>query len=292
MPRPLSTRSLATGLLLGMLGTLGLSGQATAAAAAPGDTGWIRAAHLAPGTPKADVVLTPFSGGESAELNSVGFSDVTDYARVPTGLYTVDIRADGAAAASAPMVTQTVRVTPDSAITVVASGPEGSVTAQAVYDDLRAPAADQAKVRLISAVPGTSVTARVADGGPLLAEDVTTGSATGYAEVAAQTWAVELDTADGASAQSRVPVAAGGVYTLLALSDDDGGVELQAIQDSAGSSVMPQGGADTGAGGLAATGSDAPGTPLLLALAGGGLLGLAVVTLRRSGRRADDGATG
>lgn len=264
---------IAAALVLTLVPALAVLGLVPAASAAPGDTGWIRAAHLAPDTDKAEVQLTPFQGGQDVTLDGVDYSDVTDYVRVPTGLYTIDIRAAG----SVPMVSKIVRVTEDAAITVVASGDQGDVTAQAVFDDLRPPPAGQAKLRLISAVPGANVTAQV-PGGPLLARDVTTGSATGYATVAAQVWQVSVtagaDPGAGAATRARVPLDAGGIYTLLALQDGNGDLTLQAIEDSSGSSVMPRGGVDTGGGGLADAGDAGSGTAAALAmLLSVGLLG-------------------
>lgn len=213
-------------------------------------TGWVRAGHLSPGTPKADVTLTPFSGGDPVTLRGVEFSDVTGYVRVPQGLYALAIRAEDQPD-SQPMVTANIQVDAGSASTVIATGEEGAAQVQVVTDDLTPPAEDKAKVRLISAASTTEpVTAQVV-GGPVLAEDVTTGSATGYAEVEAQTWAVDVTAGDVTAPASSIPVEAGGVYTLLVLGDDAGGLELQAIQDGAGSGAMPEGGVDTGAGGLA-----------------------------------------
>ncbi|MDT9594965.1 DUF4397 domain-containing protein [Nocardioides zeae] len=254
-------------------------------------TGWVRAGHLSPGTPKADVTLTPFSGGDPVTIRGVAFSDVTDYLRVPQGLYTLAIRAEDQPD-SQPMVTANVQVDAGSASTVIATGEDGPAQVQVVTDDLTPPADDKAKVRLISAASTSEpVTATVVDG-PVLADEVTTGSATGYAEVEAQTWDIDVTAGDVDAPASSIPVEAGGVYTLLVLGDDAGGLELQAIQDSAGSGPMPQGGVDTGAGGLAAptgTGTGAGGdASALLAPAAGTALAVALggaLVLRTRTRR-------
>lgn len=284
-------RTAAVSTLLGLtaalaLGTAGAataapaataSGAATAPSAAPADadTGWVRAGHLSPATAKADITLTPFAGGDPVTIEGVEFSDITDYARVPVGIYTLAIRPAGEPEAL-PMVSATVRVDPGTASTVIATGEEGPVDVQVINDDLTPPADGEAKVRLISAASTTEpVTASVVDG-PVLAADVTTGSATGYAEVAAQTWDIDVMAGDAAAPASMVPVEAGGVYTLLVLGNDDDGLTLSAVQDSAGSEMMPTGGVDTGAGGLAEdAGSSAPATSTTPAVLAGGALLLA-----------------
>ncbi|MCL8025418.1 DUF4397 domain-containing protein [Nocardioides bruguierae] len=228
-----------------------------APAAAADRTGWVRAGHLAPGTPDADITLTPLSGGKPVVLRDVSYRDVTDYVQVPTGTYSVAFRATGSGEDSQPMIRSSIRVGAQSATTVVATGAEGDASVQVVYDDLTPPSAGNAKVRLVSGAT-VPVTAQVVDG-PLLARSVNTGGATGYAEVPAQAWTIDLSARSGdATASGRVTVRAGGVYTLFALDDGDGGLELMAVRDSQGTSTMPTGGVDTGGGGLAAdTSADA-----------------------------------
>lgn len=261
-PAPTTTRPArwwARATLLGLLAAISLAlvpltGTPAAQAAdapAPGD-GWIRAGHLAAGNGAADVRLTPFAGGDAVTVPDVAYGDVTAYRSVEPGLYTVAIRAAGADMDTNPMVSTSVRVEEGGATSVFAIGEKGAVSSQVVRDDLTAPAEGQARVRLLSAAPeDQAVSAEVVDG-PLLAEDLAPGETTGYAEVDAQTWTVEVTATDGESATGRVPVEAGGVYTLLAVADEDGsGLRLEAVEDASGSATMPRGGVDTGAGGLA-----------------------------------------
>lgn len=270
----------------------GLVSAAPAAAAAPAasavtadsTTGWIRAGHLSPGTPKADVRLTPFRGGQAQTLSNVAFGELTDYERVPTGLYTVSLVRAGSPTSAAPMISQNVRVSEGAASTVIATGKGEQVRATVLSDDLTAPSVGQAKVRLVSAATDPSSVDAEVVAGPTLAEDVTTGSSTGYADVDAQTWSVQVAGSDGGPTVTRqVPVKAGGVYTLVALNDAQGGLQLKAVQDSGSSTAangaMPSGGVDTGAGGLAGsqdTGAGSLATLLVAAVLAGGL-----VVLRR-----------
>lgn len=288
---PVTTRSLPRllSLLLAALLVLAgtLAGAGAASAATDGPTGWLRVGHLSPGTPKAEVRLTPFSGGEPTTLTEATYGELSGYERLPVGTYTVALLPEGRPDAS-PMLSRSVEVTEGGARTVVATGEGDDVRATVLDDDLTPPAAGQAKVRLLSAATGPDAVDADVVGGPSLATDLATGSATGYAEVPAQQWDVRLSATggDGAS-ESRVPVRAGGVYTLVALDAPQGGLRLRAVKDSGGSTessgAMPSGGMDTGGGGLADAGSvEAPGTAA--PLAAGALLALAgaVVVRRRA----------
>ncbi|GAB3665367.1 hypothetical protein GCM10027596_31430 [Nocardioides korecus] len=288
-PRGRGARRVARGVAVVLAIVLGVlaAGLATSASAATTATGWIRAGHLSPGTPEADVRLTPFDGGRPQNLGHVSFGKLSTYTRVPTGLYTVSLVRAGSPMSAAPMVSQNVRVAQGAASTVIATGTGKQVRATVLSDDLTAPPAGQSKVRLISAAttPATVDASIVA--GPALANNLATGSSTGYADVKAQTWSVKLAGSNGQdSVVRRVAVKAGGVYTLVALTTPQGGLALTAVRDSVSSTAMtgsmPTGGVDTGAGGLARTGASRGGDLGLLAL----LLGVvgsagAMVALRR-----------
>lgn len=268
---------LVSSLLVALALTLGAGPVPTAGAEAPSN-GWIRAGHLSPGTPKADVWLTPFAGGRTQVLSSVSFGDFSAYARVPSGLYTVALAEAGSPTSAAPMISQNVRIRPDAALTVVATGTGDGVNTSVLVDDLTPPDTGQARVRLVSAsIDPPRIDAQVVDG-PTLAQGVRTGGATGYASVAAQTWSIRVagSAGDADAVVNRVPVEAGGVYTLVAINTGDGSLALRAVRDSASSmsaeGAMPTGGVDTGAGGLAAdqTPQSPPGLlPLALVVAAG-----------------------
>lgn len=245
-----------------------------------GATGWVRVGHLSPDTPKAEIQLTSFAGGDTETLGEAEFGDLSGYERVPVGLYTLSLLAVDDAGAE-PMLTRNVEVREDGATTIVATGEGDRVRASVLEDDLAPPADGQAKVRLISAAnQPEALRASVVDG-DVLARDLATGSATGYAQVPARTWEVELAAGDGPGEVSQVALEAGGVYTLVALDAPGDGLELRAVQDSGSSTSergsMPVGGVDTGAGGMATgSGSD---LPLLIGL---GVLGSLAMLSRRA----------
>lgn len=269
--RTAGTTARALAVLVAALLVVLAAGVASTATAATTTSGWIRAGHLSPGTPKADVRLTPFAGGRTQTLDSVSFGQLSDYTRVPVGLYTVSLVRAGSPMATAPMISQNVRVAEGAASTVIATGAGDQVRASVLSDDLTPPPSGQAKVRLVSASTDPATVDATIVSGPTLAKGVTTGSSTGYADVDAQTWSIELAGSDGKdSVVRRVPVQAGGVYTLVALNTAQGGLALKAIQDSGSSTTtagaMPTGGVDTGAGGLAPQQPSGAGDLGLLAL--------------------------
>ena len=263
---------------------LPLSGTATAApGAAPSansNAGWLRVGHLSPGTGDADVRLIPVPSGKVISLDSVSYGTVSDFRRLPVGRYRIAFREAGAPMSTTPMVAKTVQVQAGSATTLLATGDKENVQPKVLVDNLTPPPSGLAKVRIVSgAANGGSVSATLSDG-TAIAQNIDTGDATGYANVKAQTWSIKVNAGPDISATSRVPVQAGGVYSLLVVDSPDGGVQLKALLDSASARTLPKGGVDTGAGGLAVdqaadVASDSSSSAL-------GLAGLAAVLLAGS----------
>ena len=111
----------------------------TASTAATG-TGWIRLAHFSPNTPAVDVYLYSF-GDASAQivLHHVAYGDASPYEQVPTGDYTVAMRAAGASATSSPVLSASVDVAAGHAYTVAGLGPESGLRLQVLDDELTTP---------------------------------------------------------------------------------------------------------------------------------------------------------
>lgn len=235
------------------LATVFMASSPTAAAEAPSsDDGWIRGGHLAAGEGSADIRLTPFSGGKTVTVPNVAYGDITPFNSVPAGLYTVAVVAAGSPASATPMVSASVRVKAGQATSVFAIGKKGEVRSTVLQDDLTAPPEGQARVRLLSAAGTDESVGATLSNGTELASDVPQGKSTGYLAVGAQTWSINVSTSSGAKAMARVPVEAGGVYTLIAAQKATGeGVRLEAVLDANGASTMPRGGVDTGGGWLA-----------------------------------------
>jgi hypothetical protein len=239
--------ALATALL--SLGTGSAASASSGTATAP--TGWIRVGHISPDTPAVDVYIAAYSGGQAHVIKDAPYGTVTPYTALNPGLYTVAMRAENAAATSAPMLSWTVNVQAGSASTLLAVDDHGRLTPSIIPDDLTAPAGGDAKIRLIQgAADSTTVSASVV-GGPQLADDAAYGTATGYGQIPAGTWTIKLTGTGHTALTTRVTVIAGSVTSLLILDHPGGGLELTPILDASSMTRMPAGGVQTGAGGTA-----------------------------------------
>ena len=262
-------------LLLLTIPAVASASAATTSTAATAGTGWIRLAHFSPNTPAVDVYLYSF-GDASAQivLHHVAYGDASPYEQVPTGDYTVAMRAAGASATSSPVLSASVDVVAGHAYTVAGLGPESGLRLQVLDDQLTTPSG-QALVRIIQASLKQSVVS-VSWGGTTLNGKLAFGSVTSYQTVSPGTASL-LVTGSGGSAKVSIPLAAGTVHTLVVL-DGAKGLQVDDLVDAAGSATDPVGGAATGFGGMAPR---APSSPLpWLAVIGAGLL-LAVIGGRR-----------
>jgi hypothetical protein len=266
---------------------LAIPAAAVATASAATTTGWIRLAHLSPNTPAVDVYLYSF-GDSSAQivLHHVAYGTVSPYEQVPTGDYTVAMRAAGATASSAPVLSASVDVVAGHAYTVAGLGPESGLRLQVLDDQLTTPAG-KAVVRIIQASLKQSVVS-VKWGSDTLQSSLKFGAVSSYQTVTAGTETLTVS-GGGDNATASVPLAAGTVHTLVVL-DGTNGLQIDNLLDAAGSGVDPAGGAATGFGGMAAHG---PSSPLpWLAAVGAGLLLAVGGGLRLRSRRAPAAAAG
>jgi hypothetical protein len=265
-------------LLLAAVGvtSLGLAGPA-AAVTATDDAGLVRLTHLSPDTALVDVELSPFSSAETIKFSDLSYGEISDYNSLPAGSYTLSVRPDDEPQAP-PMVTTRVEVKDGAALTLALTGTADSIQARALTDDLTPPPPGQARVRLLQGA-GTAPTIDVtAVDGPQIASDVAFGTATGYANVAAGSWTLQI-TPTGGTAQpvtTDVVLAPGSVQTVLALQDGER-LEARVVVDGQSMERMPSGGVQAGAG----PATDEPVMAGLAVLAG--LVGLGVTTalLRR-----------
>ncbi|TDD65080.1 DUF4397 domain-containing protein [Jiangella aurantiaca] len=215
----------------------------------PAAAGWARLAHLSPDTPEVDVSLTGLDGQSVLELQDVGYGDVSNYARLPVGTYTAAMRPAGAPADSEPVITAAVEIQDGVAITVAAVGLNADLSGRILVDDLTAPAAGNARVRLISAAVSSPSVDVSTDTGTVLAADAAFGTATDYTELAGGRWTLEISS-DAGTGSTDVDLAAGSVNTLFVL-DIDGELNVIGVVDSTGTPEAPAGGMQTGGRGLA-----------------------------------------
>ena len=262
------------------LGVAGLLGMGTSAASASTGTGYLRLAHLSPNTPAVDVYLYSF-GDPSAMvvLHHVAYGDVSGYQAVPSGEYTVAMRAAGASASSKPVLSTTIDVVSGDAYTVAGVGPFAGIRLQVLDDRLTTPP-DKSLVRVIQASmhePKVTVTA----GGRTLGSNLSFTTVTRYKTLNPGTVTVSAagSTEHGSAVFTLAPDT---IYTFVVL-DNGGQLKITGLVDSSGSMAMPAGAAATGFGGTAAR----PGASLLpwAAAAAAGLLAAAGGAIRLRRRR-------
>lgn len=274
--RPMAFRALAP-LAVSVLGLFTLvSGVVAAvpAASASSSSGWIRLAHLSPNTPAVDVYLYSFGNSHAMiVLHHVSYGTVSPYEKVASGEYTVAMRLNGAKASSPPVLSTSVNIATGNAYTVAGMGPAKGLRLQVFPDKLTTPKG-KSLVRVIQASLRHSKVTIMA-GNQTLARGLRFASVTNYRTANPGTWLVHV-VGMGAMGARNVTLAAGTIYTLVILDSAGNGLQIDPLEDAAGSTVMPSGGAATGQGGTAAAPAASPvlwvslvGAGALLAVAGG-----------------------
>jgi Domain of unknown function (DUF4397) len=282
---PLRIVSRAAGLLAAsalVLGAAAVTAATASAATAGSSTGWIRLAHLAPDTPAMDVYLYSFGNpGARIVLRHVSYGTVSAYQTVPAGDYSVAMRPAGEVATSPPVLSASTWVRGGDAYTAAAVGSGSGLRLDVLRDDLTAPGG-KALVRVVQASlkqPQVSVSWN----GKVIASKLSFPSVTSYQAVPPGTQHVTV-TAGDRDAASAVTLAEGSIDTLVVL-DGAKGLEIADLEDAAGSSQMPKGGAATGYGGTAPHGPGSP-LPWLEVIAAGAVLaaggGLGLLRSRRA----------
>ena len=255
----LSATLLATTALTALL--LGPLASAAPASAAPAGEGWIRLAHLSPDTKGVDVRVSALKGGSTLyELDNVRYGAVSPYTAMTSGTYTVSMVPAGSPASTKPMLSASVTVTAGHSSTVAAYGPNKKIAVSIYDDDLTVPTNGTARIRLIQASTlAPTVTVKTSTG-VSVASKAKRGAATGYAEVGAGPWTLDLSStrtvrSTGAALTTRgsahVSLRQGSVTTLFVLDTADGGLTIQSVLDSASVGPDPVGGVQTGGGYLA-----------------------------------------
>lgn len=173
----------------------------------------VRVIHASPDAPAVDV----FVNG-NAVLTNVGFFAASPYLDLPAGTYRVQVAPTGAGAGSA-VIDANLTIEAGRAYTVAAVGPVASIRPQVIVDDLRAPAAGQAKVRVYHFSPDApAVDVKLANGTTLIG-NLAFPNASNYLEVPAGTYDLQVTPAGGSAVVINLPgtaVNAGQIYSVFA----------------------------------------------------------------------------
>jgi len=173
----------------------------------------VRVIHASPDAPAVDV----FVNGNAA-LTNVGFFAASPYLDLPAGTYRVQVAPTGAGAGSA-VIDANVTIEAGRAYTIAAVGPVASIRPQVIVDDLSAPAAGKAKVRVYHFSPDApAVDVKLASGATLIS-NLAFPDASGYLEVDAGTYDLQVTPAGGSAVVIDLPgtrVDAGQIYSVFA----------------------------------------------------------------------------
>lgn len=319
--------------VLGLLGLLLLvtAGSLSMApvAGAQEPTGQIRLGHLSPTTQAVDITLSGPEGASSVDqrvASDAGYGAVTKYLSLVPGRYAISMRPAGSDPNAPAPLSAGLQIAPGTAQTLLFfdNGAGGSVRGELVNDDLDAPDATDGKVRLVQGADGLPPLQALAVDGPKLATDLSYGTITDYATIAAKVWSVRLS-AGGQTLAGKLPVGGGSVNTVVVTKDKTGKLAVTPLVDLAGlpagtsvapptsSSQQPSGAPEATApatkapstpatpsrpapqqqipvggvpAGAGSTAADGPGIlPILLALAGAPLLVFSLSSLRTTRRR-------
>ena len=249
-PSPTSrSRRLAAAVVL--VAALGCTLLSAAPAAAAGQVGYVRLAHLSPDTPDVDVYLAAVTGGTPQRFPGVGYGTVSTYLSVPTGTYAVSMRAAGAPATDPPVLTTNVTVAEGKAYTVAGVGKHADLGLKVIEDDLSLPPSGKAKVRIVQASVRAPVMTVSIAGGPVITDNIAFATTTDYLDVSPGHWTLKAQGAGGSpSSTLTATLGSGNVYSLIVLDAKTGnGLTAQLRVDAQRTGRVPTGGVATGAGG-------------------------------------------
>jgi len=217
------------------------------------DVGYVRLAHLSPDTPEVDVYLNSQSSGFKEQVfPGVGYGIMSKYLALPVGGYAVAMRPSGAAPTTPPVLTTQVSVTAGGAFTVAGVGRYAELGLKVLKDDLSLPAENKTKVRIVQASVQAPILGVSVANGPSIAENVAFATTTDYQLVDPGNWRLRIRPASGSGAKEvSTNLGAGSVYSLLILDSKPSGLKTELRVDALRQGGVPDGGVQTGGGGVA-----------------------------------------
>lgn len=186
----------------------------TLPAAAQSGNARIRVIHASPDAPAVDV----FVDGQAA-LQNVAFPAISDYLDLPAGPHKLAVAPAGQGEAAA-VISADVTLEAGKAYSVAAVGNLANIKAQIYNDDLAAPAAGKAHVRVIHASPDAPAVAVKVAGGPTLIESLAFPNASQYLPVDAGSYNLQVTPAGANDVVLDLPntqLQAGTIYDVFAV---------------------------------------------------------------------------
>jgi hypothetical protein len=174
----------------------------------------VRVAHMSPDAPAVDVYVD----GAKA-LTNVPFKTISDYLPLPAGEHRFEVRPTGAAATDKAVIDAKATVEGGKAYTVAAINEVAKIQPLVLTDDLTAPAAGKAKVRVVHASPDAPAVDVAVKGGPVLISNLVFGKASDVLSVDAKSYDLEVRAAGTTTVAlplNGVNLEAGKIYTVFA----------------------------------------------------------------------------
>jgi Domain of unknown function (DUF4397) len=167
------------------------------------------------------------------------------------GGYAVAMRPSGAAATTPPVLTTQVTVTAGGAFTVAGVGRYAELGLKVLKDDLSLPAENKTKVRIVQASVQAPILGVSVANGPSIAQNVAFATTTDYQLVDPGNWRLTIRPVSGSGdTQVTTNLGAGSVYSLLILDNKPSGLKTELRIDALRQGGVPDGGVQTGGGGL------------------------------------------
>lgn len=270
-------RRVALSVLLLAATLLALPMSATGAGA---DTGtYVRLAQLSPDMTGVTISISSVADpARDLMLPGEPYGALSAYQRIEPGDYVVAIRANSA---TTPVVSAALKAESGASYTLASVGAADQRALAVFVDDLTAPPAGRARIRVINAAPPAPVLDVRGPGGSPFSTGLPLSQVSGYRTVDPGTLVLSAGPPEGRGTDLAVPVGANQVISVVLVSD---GARLTAQPhvDAAGPVAVPPGPIAAGYGGAAD-----PNGPVSEFLLGGVAVtaGLASVVLGRRGRR-------
>jgi hypothetical protein len=266
-----STSALRTpGIFIALLAAL-IAGAAIFAstASAQSSDARLRVLHASPDAPAVDVYL---DGAEA--ISDLAFDDITDYVTVPAGDHNVQVFAASANGTGDPVIDADVTLTGGTDYTVAAVGLLANIEPLVLVDDNSDPAAGQAKLRFVHASPDAPAVDIYADGAGVVVPNASFKDASGYLDLDAATYDLEVRAAGTETVALDLPgitLEAGKTYTAFAVGLLDGSPALNAkltVDATAATSIPTTGGQPL---------EEGTSIALWLAIAGAAFIGISAI---------------
>ncbi len=192
------------------------SNTATLSVRAGGPQAQLRFAHLAPVTANVDIYVN-----RKLLLSNVAYGTVSPYFPYRPGTYAIDIIKTGQSLSSEPLSSESIDLENREAYTysLLNFNDDTSVYSYFYIDDLKAPAAGKAKLKILHASPDAEAVDVVVKGGATLASEINNGENTEYLQLNPGTYVLEVRQIETGKVLYTTPplnLKAGVIYTAIA----------------------------------------------------------------------------